>query len=162
MNTPESLREAAAKADQEAIDSFTRCDTDGFLSQAASRIHAEHLRAQANLLENDGKVEAPALFLDGFLASTHQGYGQYGEYWVLNDYAECVVGKRFFNPSTAKNRIERDRAKGFTYGTILVDGVVEVVGDIVSARAITRANYEELKNGNFEIIANDGFYTEGN
>jgi hypothetical protein len=147
----------AAQAEQEAIDSFVRSDTDGALSQWASRITAERYRLEATLLENDGYTEAPALFYNGVLASTHQGHGQYGAYWVLNDETEAAFGKRFFSPSNARNWLDRDRAKGFTYGTIRVKGLTDVAGDLATARAFIRPNYEALKAGEFTIIGTDNY-----
>jgi len=59
----ETLRAQAAAADQEAADSFERCDTDGFLSQWASGLTADKLRRQAQIVENGGMAVFPALFL---------------------------------------------------------------------------------------------------
>ena len=49
----EELRAQAKQAHQDSIDSFERCDTDGFLSQWASDCSARLLSAEADLAESD-------------------------------------------------------------------------------------------------------------
>lgn len=64
--TPETLRAEAVKLDNQAEESFDRCDTDGFLSQWALGLTAQQKRAQANIVENGGKSSFIGLFtLDG-------------------------------------------------------------------------------------------------
>ena len=62
--------------------------------QQNNHVRAEaHLAAQADLAENGGTIIVTALFnLDGTIASTHHGYGQWGAYWVLNDAAAALYG----------------------------------------------------------------------
>ena len=164
--TADALRAEAAERDAAAEESFRRCDTDGFLSQWALGITASKLRAQADLEDNGGKVEVRALFhLDGTVASTHYGNGQYGGYWVLNDEATARYGKRFVNPSYAKKaetRARNMRAKGFTVGTIRVRGYVDICGSgtglsgCASAYVATLPNVADLKAGEFEIVETSG------
>lgn len=164
-DTATALRAEAAEWDQCAADSFERSDTDGFLSQWASGLTAQKLRAQAALAEAGGMIEARALFnLDGTVASTHYGYGEYGPYWVLNDVATAAYGKRFLNPSKARKAATRKRnmaAKGFTVGTIRVRGYVDIVGSgtglsgCASARVTTLPVVDDLREGRFEIVGTD-------
>jgi hypothetical protein len=49
----QELREQAKQARQDSLDSFERCDTDGFLSQWASDCSARLLSAEADLAEYD-------------------------------------------------------------------------------------------------------------
>jgi hypothetical protein len=83
MTTSEQLRNEANKADNEAYESFERCDTDGFLSQWASGLTADLKRKQAEILDNGGWYEFPALYnLDGTrarakLVHTHPPYAHY-------------------------------------------------------------------------------------
>jgi len=161
--TAQELRDQAARCDQEAADSFERCDTDGFLSQWASGITARKLRAQAELAENGGLMQVCALFnLDGTVASTHYGSGQYGPYWVLNDAAALAYGKRFYSPSGARKAARRnanDRAKGFTCGTIRVKGYATVAGSgtglsgCASAYVAVLPVVECLRTGDYEIVS---------
>jgi len=61
-----ALRTEADQHDQDAFDSFERCDTDGFVSQWASGLTAQQKRMEANLIENGGLAEFPQLTdLDG-------------------------------------------------------------------------------------------------
>ena len=60
--TPDELRQEAREMDDAAEESFQRCDTDGFLSQWALGISAQKLRLQAQIEENGGMWEFPALF----------------------------------------------------------------------------------------------------
>lgn len=54
--TADEYRAAASAHNQEAADSFERCDTDGFLSQWASGINAIRMNALATLAENGGRA----------------------------------------------------------------------------------------------------------
>lgn len=162
--TPAELRAEATAHEREAADSFARSDTDGFLSQWASRVNASEARMKADLLEAGGVHDDVALFLNGELASTHQGFGQYGEYWVLNDAAAEAFGKRFYSPSKARDAIARDRRRGFTYGTIVVKAHVEVRGSgnglagALTVRPGVYSDVEALRSGDFIIKATDGAF----
>ena len=162
MDMITELRDQAAAADQAAADSFERSDTDGFLSQWASGMTARELRAKADLVEAGGTVETSALFnLDGTIASTHYGHGQYGPFWVLNDDAAARYGRRFFNPSQArKPATERanNRRKGFTVGAVRVRGTVTILGGgkglsgAASAYVATVPVIEDLRAGRYEVV----------
>jgi hypothetical protein len=54
MDTATELRQQATKHAQDAIDSFDRCDTDGFLSQWASGVMSQKKSLEADLLEAGG------------------------------------------------------------------------------------------------------------
>lgn len=167
---PDALRDEADRLDQAAADSFDRCDTDGFLSQWAHTIGARKLRAEADLIDAGGKIETRALFnLDGTVASTHYGYGQYGPYWVLNDEAAARYGKRFFSPSKARTfakRRENNRKKGFTIGTIRVAGRVVIAGSgtglsgAANAYVTTEPIVAELRAGNYEIVETETIFED--
>lgn len=165
MSTPAELRAEAQRADQAAADSFERSDTDGFLSQWASSITARKLRAQAELAEAGGLTETSALFnLDGTVASTHQGEGQWGPYWVLNDAAAERYGKRFYSPSRARSMATRranNRRKGFTVGRVSVRGYVTITGSgtgmsgAASAYVTTLPVIDDLRSGDYTIIESE-------
>lgn len=168
--TPAELRAEAAEVDARIARSVEQSDTDGFLSQFASGLTAQKLRAEAALIEAGGTREVPALFnLDGTVASTHYGRGQFGPYWVLNDAATMRFGKRFVSPSRAQKAATRRRnlrGKGFTIGTIRVDARVEIVGSgtglsgMASCYVAVVASIDALKAGDFEIISADSDYDE--
>lgn len=74
----------ANQHEQDAIDSFDRCDTDGFVSQWASGVMAAEARLNAHLANQDGKSEFPALFdLAGNLIAAKLVTTRYGECWGI-------------------------------------------------------------------------------
>ena len=89
MATPDNMTAAqhtaaAHQADQEAQDSFDRCDTDGFLSQWASGMTGRLHRAKAEIAEQGGKAEFPALFdLAGNLVAAKLVETRYGMSWGI-------------------------------------------------------------------------------
>lgn len=87
ITTPDQLRAEAAQHEQDAHDSFDRCDTDGFLSQWASGQMAGLKRMQATIAERGGTYTFPALFdLDGNIVAAKLIDGRYGPVWgVLAD-----------------------------------------------------------------------------
>lgn len=118
----ETFRGYARDRAQSAIDSFDRCDTDGFLSQWASNSMATHYRVAAELCDTQGLAEHPALFdLDGNLVSTRMIDGTYGAAWVTTDAHVAAGGRRFVNPSRAakaQTRYDNLRKKGYVLGTV--------------------------------------------
>lgn len=152
LRTAAEYRTAAAAARKAEADSWDRSDTDGFLSQWASKEMARRYDHLAAVAEDGGQMNTLALFLNGELASTDQRNGTYGLYWILNDKAAAAFGKRFFNGSRAKNATERDRAKGFTYGTIRANAFEH------PRTGMATLDYDAVKNGEFEVIATDGAY----
>lgn len=160
------LRAQAAERDRAAAESFERSDTDGFLSQWASGLTAQKLRAEADLVEAGGLVTAEALFdLAGNVASTHLHYGQYGPAWVLDDeHTDANGGRRFVNESRARSGAKRHAAmlaKGYTVGLVSVRGYVTIAGSgtglsgAASCYVSTRPVAEELKARNFTVITTD-------
>jgi hypothetical protein len=107
-----------------ASESFDRCGTDGFLSQWASDSMARHYHACADLCDNQGIVERPALFdLAGNLVSTHMIDGQYGCAWLTTEEHVRAGGRQFVNPSHASKAAVRHRnlkIKGYTMGTVKI------------------------------------------
>lgn len=151
LRTADEYRAAAAAARKSSAESWERSDTDGFLSQWAADTMATRYDFLAQVAEDGGKIEHIVLFFQGKIASTDQRDGQYGYYWILNDEAAEAYGKRFFNPSKAKDNYARDRARGITYGTVRVDAVED------SRTGQAREDWDALKAGNFEIISTDSF-----
>jgi hypothetical protein len=96
MNTmAQALRDKAAQHDQDAADSFERCDTDGFLSQWASGINAQKARMEATLVEAGGVATFTRwelTDLDGNTVPAKLIDGRYGECWALTDAAGKFTG----------------------------------------------------------------------
>jgi hypothetical protein len=163
--TAAEWREASAASYRARQESWERSDTDGSLSQWASGITGRLDEAKAELAENDGMMETRALFnLDGTIASVHNGWGQYGEWWLLNDASAARFGKKFFSPSsanTAAKRYANDKKKGFTVGTVRVKGYATTAGGgngTGGATGVYVATFpvvEELKAGNYTIVKPD-------
>lgn len=83
---------------------------------------------------------------------------------MLNDDATARFGKRFYSESKAgkaATRNRNNRAKGFTLGTIEVDGYVTISGSgtglsgAASARVVTLPVVEALRSGDYKIIDTD-------
>jgi hypothetical protein len=96
MTTAAALREQAAQHEQDAAESFERCDTDGFLSQWASGLNAQQARKQANIEEAGGiatffryRLET----LEGEAVAAKLINGRYGECWALCDEQGTFTGK---------------------------------------------------------------------
>jgi hypothetical protein len=163
--TAAEWREASAASYRAREESWERSDTDGFVSQWASGLTGQLNEAKAILAENDGMTETRALFnLDGTVASVHNGWGQYGEWWLLNDESAARFGKKFFAPSkanTAEKRYNADKKKGFTIGTVCVKGYATTAGGgkgMSGATGVYVATFpvvEELKAGNYTIVKTD-------
>lgn len=151
LRTAEEYRAAAASSRKAEAESWERSDTDGYLSQWASSQMAHRYDRLAKIAEDGGKINVLALFLNGTVASLDQRDGQYGFYWILNDAAEAEFGKRFFNPSKAKNATDRDKARGFTYGYVRVDAFED-------RNSNAQPDFAALKEGRYEIVATDGAY----
>lgn len=132
------LRDLARKRDREAADSFDRCDTDGALSQWASGINAEKYRLQADIAENGGMWDFPALFdLEGNLVPAREAYGQYGSFWSLLDADGNRTGQTF-NESKAQSdkvKIRNDARKGYYVGSVLAPARVVTRGQSVTSVA---------------------------
>jgi hypothetical protein len=153
----EMFRRMAKESAQRAIDSFARCDTDGFLSQWASGSMAQHYRTCAELCDTQGMAPKPALFdLAGNLVSTHMIDGQYGTAWLTTEEHVRAGGSQFVNPSRARKGAVRHRnlkAKGYTRGTVSIrcgvfqrSGGAWMVHDVIEPLRDTR---------DIEIISTD-------
>lgn len=117
---------AAAKGHHESrIESFERCDTDGFLSQWADQQLEHAMHRLAELAANGWQWATPALFdLQGNLVPAVYRQGDYGWYWGILDPAN-PRGKflGFFTESSATNpaTARRNNAKkGYYVGTVNV------------------------------------------
>jgi hypothetical protein len=92
--TGDQLREKARQKERDAIESFERCDTDGFISQWASGLSAERLFKEAQIADDGGLAEFVALFdTEGNLVNARLINGQYGECWMLLDDENKATGE---------------------------------------------------------------------
>jgi len=113
------LRAEATAARRRSAASFDSCDTDGFLSQWAADSMARLYDVQAEILENGGVAEFPALFdLDGTMLDAREVQTRYGWAWAITT---ADGGTAWFSPSCAQDparKIATDRRKGYFVGRI--------------------------------------------
>ena len=121
----EDLREQARQKDQQARDSFERCDTDGFLSQWASGLTATKLRLAADLLEEPERWFAALFDLNGNRVRAKLYNGGYGTCWMFCDANDKPTGTFI----TAFPKRESTMAKkGYREDEELAPGKVDIVG----------------------------------
>lgn len=115
------------KAEQAAAasaESFERSDTDGFVSQRSNDLNSMLHRRRAEIAEQGGVTEFPALFdLKGNLVPAKLVNTQYGQSWALlsdpDDPSSAASG--WVNQSKANDpdRVRRNmEAKGYRVGTV--------------------------------------------
>lgn len=113
--TPADLRAEAAQHEQDARDSFDRCDTDGFLTQWASGLSAAKARRQATIVENGGTATFPAVFtVDGEWTPAQIIHTQYGARWMLLDSNGNRTGEYLpFHPVRRTTLAKRGYVEGY-------------------------------------------------
>lgn len=122
--TPAEWRAMSGQGRKTAAESFERCDTDGFASQAANGLMAQLYDLCAEIAENGGCDTFRGLAdLDGNLLDAKEVETRYGWAWVIT-HADGSVS--WFNESEAKNG-ERRRAANARKGYMLVDCMVPAV-----------------------------------
>jgi hypothetical protein len=90
----EELRSRATERDLAAIESFERCDTDGYLSQWGSNVMSRVYTHAATLAENGWKDEFVRLAdLEGNLVNAKLIDGQYGTCWAMTDTQGQFTGQ---------------------------------------------------------------------
>jgi len=129
LEKAKALREASSRKAQEAVDSFDRCDTDGFLSQWASNLCSQLDHTNANLLEGGGVYEFEAVFdLQGNYVPAVKINTRYGSAWSLVDSSGKFLNPPVFLPfnpvraSTIKN-------KGYTIGRVIRKAHAKLAGE---------------------------------
>lgn len=84
--TAEEFRAMARGSESKCEESFDRCDTDGFLSQWAHQANARQYRIAAQLAEQGGMEDFPALFdLDGNIVPAKIVHTKFGSKWLVLD-----------------------------------------------------------------------------
>lgn len=138
--TATELRKRAGRREQDARDSFDRCDTDGFLSQWAHGLNASKYHLEVSVVENGGLWTFPALFdLEGRLIPAREAHGRYGRFWSLLDAHGNRTGQTFRESQAQSDdrRIANDRRKGVYVGAVLAPArVVHRGGNATSVTAV--------------------------
>lgn len=110
--TAEEHREAAKASRRKSVESFERCDTDGFLSQWGHDLTSNEHLANADILdaggmsdfwglfEGDRRVKAKMVTVYNKYAFRHEGK------WVVED-DDPICAKRKWIPSGSNSRIQK-------------------------------------------------------
>jgi len=130
LEKAKQLREASSRKAQEAIDSFDRCDTDGFLSQWASGLNSRLDNANASILEDGGVSEFDAVFdLEGNYQPAVLIDTRYGKAWSLTDSNGRFLNPPMFLPSRPA-RASTIKKKGYTIGTVIRKAHAKLAGKV--------------------------------
>lgn len=129
-HSAQTWREMAGEAMGRSEESFARCDTDGFLSQAASQAMSSLYRLCAEIAERGGVCEFTGVMdaTTGELLEANTCKTRYGYTWRVQRPDGTVA---WFRPSTARNGTRRratDAAKGFLLCTYSAPAVVVPAG----------------------------------
>lgn len=145
-------RELARRAEQTAQESWDRSDTDGFASQWANSLSAQKHRLQAEIDDNGGMAEFPALAdLNGDLIPAKLVSTRYGSAWgVLSDPDDPNSNFTGFvnesRTSTPEKRAAALAKKGYKVVTVKAPAKADLwapsgargMGGATSVRAIIR------------------------
>lgn len=130
LEKAKQLRESSSNKAQEAVDSFERCDTDGFLSQWASDLCSRLDHANAELLEGGGVYEFDAIFdLEGNYKPALKIQTRYGSAWSLVDSNGRFLNPPVFLPSRPA-RASTIKKKGYTIGTVIRKANAKLAGKV--------------------------------
>lgn len=126
--------EQADAEDQKAREIYERSDTDGFLSEMVSRLNAEKLRLEAQLISQGGVSEFDALFdLDGKIVDAKIVNTKYGVRWMV--FSNGTPTGEFLPLKPVRKDTLRKR--GYTEGRVVRKAtVVFSKGDLGSTRPI--------------------------
>lgn len=151
IKTADEYRAEARDWNEKRIESIDRCDTDGFLSQAAYSTLAHRALNNAAIVEA-GWMRSEACFdLDGKLIATWDDMrdGDYGRYFIIRDDADVARVGRFISPSNARNearRIANNAKKG-----VRVEWVRCYSLRLDQKRGVIEADYDAIRRGEFEV-----------
>lgn len=115
LTTPEAYEARAEESQRKAEESFDRCDTDGFLSQAAHQLGAREDQRNAEILRNGGVARFVGLYevatgrrVKAKHITTHNTYSHQDETsWLLHKDEAALTearGKRYL-PTGSKSRV---------------------------------------------------------
>lgn len=130
----EILRDEAAAKEREKRESFERSDTDGAASQWASGLAAERKRLEAQIVEQGGTHEFPALFdLDGNLVPAKLVSTRYGMSWAVLADPDDPHGEitDWIGESKARKADQRRKTmekKGYREGVVRAPAKVKTAG----------------------------------
>ena len=116
----DKLRAEAAQHERNAAESFERCDTDGWASQAASGLNAQLKRRLAKIADNGGKADFLVLLnLDGTIVPAKLIKGNYGQsFGVFESFEDMKNGRviQWVNPFVKRRSTLAN--KGYRLGMV--------------------------------------------
>jgi hypothetical protein len=116
----DKLRAEAAQHERNAAESFARCDTDGWASQAASGLMSQLNRRLATIADNGGKAEFLVLLdLDGNIVPAKLIKGNYGQsFGVFESFEDMKDGRiiQWVNPFVKRRSTLTN--KGYKLGMV--------------------------------------------
>lgn len=83
--SPKYYRELSGEQHKRAEDSFERCDTDGFVTQASNGLMGRLYSRAAEIAENGGSEFTRLATLDGELLDAKCIDGKFGLCWLIED-----------------------------------------------------------------------------
>lgn len=131
MKTADTLRNEAADCDQQARESFDRCDTDGFASQYASTLTGRLKRRQADILEHGGVATFHGLYEGDRRVKAEIREGEFGYFWLLHPDEQDIIdrrGKRFVPYNRCKGNGRILKGLGLTERKELAPADAEMAG----------------------------------
>ena len=112
--TVEACTANAKQANEDRIESFRRCDTDGFLSQYASNISAHVWQEKASIVHNGGYSEFVVLVdSDGTVVSDRSFTNKYGTSWLIFDEHQDRLGRKWVPYDGSHVEIDQDHEGEF-------------------------------------------------
>ena len=138
MKTADELRAEARQHDENARESFERCDTDGALSQWCSGLSAQKARLEADLIDKGGVAEFLTLFdLEGNYQPAVRIDARYGPRWMLLDADGKRTGEYLpFFPARRDTLAKRGYVEGYAIFPAKAD-YKDGPGGLVGVRVVT-------------------------
>lgn len=141
--TPAELDRMAAEQHAIAMDSWERSDTDGCLTQWAANLTGRQYARQAQIAENGGMAEFPALFtLTGEWVPAKAIQTRYGTRWMVLDSDGNRTGE-FLPHLPARRRTLAD--KGYLEGYALWPAKAVVSGTGKGLSGLTTCHVATVK-----------------
>jgi len=142
MTTATELRAKAADCENRAIESFDRCDTDGFMSQWAANVMAGKYRLEADLADRDGIWEFETLGrLDGTMVPCKTIKTKYGWAWgVYASFADLAKRGSIIEWVSMTISEKAMTKKGYKSIYVAAKGKVESIGDITPVHVVRPVN----------------------
>lgn len=146
--TAAQYRAAAKRSRERVVQSRDSSDTDGFMTQWAGDITARMYELQAELLDDGGTAEFPALFdvhgnlLAAKLVSVYDSYSHtHVSKWAIlksdDPDSEIVKWVKLSEASDEERRIANNAKKGYYEGIVIAPAAAEMIGANKTSVSVT-------------------------